>query len=45
MYMWSLLVFNIDVLHKCNEFFNKILSYFDKSNNNNNNSNTTYAII
>ena len=44
--MFSLLVFNIDVLHKCNEFFNKILSYFDKSNNNNNNNcNTTYAII
>ena len=44
--MLSLLVFNIDVLHKCNKFFNKILSYFDKSNNNNNNNcNTTYAII
>lgn len=44
--MFSLLVFNIDVLHKCNKFLNKILLYFDKgNNNNNNNSNTTYSII
>ena len=41
-YMFSLLVFNLSVINSSCNFFNKILSYFDKDKNN---SNTKYANI